>query len=452
VFRYLWPRIGWFSVALVATMAAVTLPSLLRGLVMGEFRNMLTGRPRQLLVWAAVAGAFTALALMPVTDRAGGPFYVRSVTRAELRARVAGFIREVRADEGDRVTAGQTVLVLEVPDLESRLAQKNAEVREVQAKLKLLEAGPRPEERREQRLRIDRAVKWRDLAQSDLERARRVMAEDLGRLDERIAHAEREVKFAETSLDRFAELKKKGSASDEEVEAAERRLAQAKSDMAQEQAQRRGRAAQSTTEAEAELAKREKELSDARSVLTILEAGTRPEEIESERAHLHRLDEEVRFLQDQKERIPVISPVAGLVLTPRLKDKIGQYVREGELIVQIEEPSVLEAEIALGEQDVPRVEPGQIVELVARSVPFSTYRSTLERVSPSTANRVEVPGPIVATHGETPGAVTLYCRVPNESALRSGMTGYARIQCGKRPLGVIAGERVLRYLRTEFWW
>ena len=31
------------------------------------------------------------------------------------------------------------------------------------------------------------------------------------------------------------------------------------------------------------------------------------------------------------------------------------------------------------------------------------------------------------------------------------MTGYARISCGRRPLGAILVDRVLRFLRTEFW-
>ena len=32
------------------------------------------------------------------------------------------------------------------------------------------------------------------------------------------------------------------------------------------------------------------------------------------------------------------------------------------------------------------------------------------------------------------------------------MTGYARIDCGSRSIGAIAFDRVLRVLRTEYWW
>jgi hypothetical protein len=32
------------------------------------------------------------------------------------------------------------------------------------------------------------------------------------------------------------------------------------------------------------------------------------------------------------------------------------------------------------------------------------------------------------------------------------MTGYGRIYDGQRAIGEILADRVLRYLRTEFWW
>jgi hypothetical protein len=74
------------------------------------------------------------------------------------------------------------------------------------------------------------------------------------------------------------------------------------------------------------LSLREKELADARATLTLLEAGTRPEEIEAERACLARLQEEARYLKGVQERLPIQSPV-----TPRLKERFMQYVREGDV-------------------------------------------------------------------------------------------------------------------------
>jgi multidrug resistance efflux pump len=223
----------------------------------------------------------------------------------------------------------------------------------------------------------------------------------------------------------------------------------------QARAERHARRARGTLEAEAELAKRAKELADTRAALALLELGNRAEEIEAERARLARLAEEVRYLEGLRDRVRVISPVGGLVATPHLREKVGQYLHEGELIGVVEEPAGLEAEIALAEQDAVRVRPGQRVELKARALPFETRTAQVDRIATA------------AERGDAQSTVTVYCRVPSplsprrrgvggegEAApgLRSEMTGYARIYTGRRRVGEILIDRVLRFIRTEFWW
>ncbi|HEY1272125.1 MAG TPA: HlyD family secretion protein, partial [Terriglobales bacterium] len=131
----------------------------------------------------------------------------------------------------------------------------------------------------------------------------------------------------------------------------------------------------------------------------------------------------------------------GVIVTARLKEKVGQYLREGELIAVVEESAVLEVEITVAEQEAARVQPGQPVELKARALPYAMLAAHVDRIAPA------------AGHGETQSTVTLCCRLEAPPAeLRSGMTGHARIYCGPRPLGLFLADRALRYLRTEFWW
>src|SRR5206468_8821769 len=108
-----------------------------------------------------------------------------------------GYRQEVLVAEGERVCSAGLVARLDMPDLASKTAQKRAEVQETQAKLRLLEAGPRQEEISEQRHRVDRAKEWRDLAEKDLARTRQTLAEDLSRLDQQIAQHRAEVEYAE---------------------------------------------------------------------------------------------------------------------------------------------------------------------------------------------------------------------------------------------------------------
>jgi putative peptide zinc metalloprotease protein len=441
------------GLVLVATLGGFLLPGMFRGLGGGEVWKMILFRRKRTVLWLlALGGLAASLVFVEVEDRASGPFQLRPAARAELRAPVAGFLRVVYFDEGDRVPAGAVVAWLEIPDLESRLAQSKAAIRESQAKLRLLEVGPRPEELREQRYRVERAKEWSDLAEKDLDRARKALAEDLKRLDEDITQRRIEEKHAREVLARRGRLVGTGAVGGEEQEEVEKRVQLLRAQEQQARARKRAREALGTREEEAELAKRRKELADAQATLTLMEAGTRPEEIEAERARLARLQEETRYLEGLQGKLSVCCPVSGLVTTPRLKEKAGQYLHEGDLICQVEEPAVLEAEVALPEQDVADVEPGQVVTLKVRSLPFETFTARVTRVAPSAA-RPE-PQPLAPTvKGELPGTVTIYCELPTRgTALRPGMTGYARIACGKRPLGELLGGRILRFLRTEFWW
>jgi multidrug efflux pump subunit AcrA (membrane-fusion protein) len=440
--QFLGARLGLLGVAVVALLALLGLRGLFHDCTAGEVRNMIRWRHKRTVVWALLLGGVPAgLFLIPMEDRASGPFQVRPAVRAELRAPVAGFLQCVYCDEGDRVAPGTLLARLDVPDLASRITQKEAEVREVRARLRLLEIGPRYEELVEQRRRVERAVAWRDLARQDLARARQALQEELKRLDEQIAQYRAELDAAQDALSRAHKLRPGGSLSEEAFAEAERRCKVCKAQARQAQAQKKARQALATQEAETELARRDKELADARATLTLLEAGTRPQEIEAERARLARLQEEERYLKGVPARLAVHSPVAGLIITPRLKEKIGQYVREGELICTVEDPALLEAEVALAEQDMAQVQVGQAVELKARALPFERFRARVDRIAPA------------AGRGEVQSTVTLYCRLANAGVeLRPGMTGQARVFTGRRSVGRVLLDRTLRLLRTEFWW
>jgi HlyD family secretion protein len=390
-------------------------------------------------------------------DRAGGSFTLRPATRAEVRAQVAGFLQEVYYAEGDHVSPGQTIARLQIPDLTSRIAQKEAEMREAHARLRLLEAGPRPEEVVQQRRRVQRARGWRDLASQDLAKMRQALQADLALLQGKIVQYHAELDFAQKSDERARELAKRKAISEEQLQEIEKKRRVAQAQMEQAQAQKKMRQAQGTLEAEAELARREKELADAQATLILLEAGTRPEEIDAQRAQLARLEEENRYLKSLQEKLLLCSSVRGVITTApckesgsekktqylkeRLREKIGQYFREGDLICEVEEQSILDVELSLAEQDATRVRVGQPVAVKIRASPFHTFQTHVDRIDSR------------AVPGEGQSTVTIYCRLENpEAKLIPGMTGYARVYSERQSLGAIALERLLRFLRTEFWW
>jgi RND family efflux transporter MFP subunit len=339
----------WGLVGLVgpAVLAWLLIRPLFSGLCAGEVRLMFAaGRPR-LLVWLLVLGGLAVAGYAIEIEReAAGPFLARPVVRAEIFAPVAGFLREVPLDEGDRVSPGGLVARLEVPDLNNRLAQKKNEVTELTVK-----AG----------------------------------------------HCRTELDAAKDDLGRADQLARTSAASQDELRLVRRRVQACTADAEQTEAK----------------------LASAR--------------------------EDVRYLEGVAAKLTVYSPVSGLVMTPRLREKAGQYFREGELICVVEDPAVLRAEVKLPEQEVERVRPGQPVELKARALPFETFAGTIERVAPGATAEAGSAAP--------QSTVTVYVRFDGDHPdLRPGMTGHARVQCGRSPAGRVLGEKVLRFIRTEFWW
>jgi len=439
---------GWLGAIAVASVGCLSLWGLFRGIAGGEVRKMIFTRHKRAVTWLVGLGGLVAVsALVQMEDRAGASFRLRPADRAELRAEVAGFVREVYCDQGERVSPSTMVVRIEVPDLDSRLVEKREEVREARARLRLLEIGPRPEEVAQQRERVAREKAWRDLSQTDLAQAREALQAELARLDKQIEQDQAELAAAEDGWNRANELQGKDALSAEQYVEAQRRYRVAEAMLGHAQFQKRHREILGTREAiagldaQAELARREKDLAEAEAALKLLEAGSRPEEIEAQQARMGRLEQELRWLESRQGKLQVASRVGGVIVTPRLKDKLGQYVHEGDLIGVVEEPAILVAEILLGEHDASRVRPGQAIRLKARALPLETLDAVVERIAPA------------AEKEETKTNVIVYCRLTDPPAdLRPGMTGYARIYTGRRSLAAVLIHRVRRYVRTEFWW
>ena len=95
---------------------------------------------------------------------------------------------------------------------------------------------------------------------------------------------------------------------------------------------------------------------------------------------------------------------------------------------------------------------GQPVRLKARGRPYRTFQTSVRRIAPvaeatNNAKSQQAPSRTISK------AVIVYCPMENDTArLWPGMTGYARIYTGRCSLGECTVNRILRYVRTEFWW
>ena len=117
---------------------------------------------------AAFLGAVVAVVtLVPVPNATTVAGYMRASADFQLRAGTEGFIAEVMVNNGDLVTAGDPVLLLDMPDLERRILLAEATMRDLR-----LRRDARPVEDAAARNALDLQIAYAGSLLEDLERRR----------------------------------------------------------------------------------------------------------------------------------------------------------------------------------------------------------------------------------------------------------------------------------------
>ena len=172
-------------------------------------------------------------------------------------------------------------------------------------------------------------------------------------------------------------------------------------------------------------------------------AGSRVEELEATEAEVNRLRAQQLFLEEQCRLGVVNSPIAGVVTTPKLKEKLGQNIKKGELIALVHELATVTAEISIPEREIADVHLGQKIVLKARAYPQTSFSGVVSAIAPAITKQDD-------THPERTIRVSTRLQNPG-MRLRAEMSGNAKIYCGDRRILSLLGRRVIRYLRVEFW-
>jgi multidrug resistance efflux pump len=264
-------------------------------------------------------------------------------------------------------------------------------------------------------------------------------------IESAVKQTDAEIAEAEARL----ELLRKGARPQEiqrarsEVKAAEVSLALERSDLerSQELLDKQLIPEEEYERAKSKVDLREQELEGARAELSLLLSGTRPEEIREAEATLERL-RAARDLLDYQKGIAVIrSPMDGVVVTPFMDQLMDVYVEPGDEICEIADCAVMIAEIAVPEKEMADVALGQKVKIKAKGFPSMSFYGTVASIGQK------------ADRGEKQSFVTVRSHIQNsKTTLRPGMTGKAKIYCKtSSPLRILI-RRIVRSIRTEFWW
>ena len=166
-------------------------------------------------------------------------------------------------------------------------------------------------------------------------------------------------------------------------------------------------------------------------------SGTRMAEITAD-----ELAGRVALLTDQLERTQLRAPVAGVVLTMRPWERVGEWLDAGETFVLVGRTDDLELEALVPQRHIDRVRVGQQVRLKVEARPEHTFIGEVTEIAPQ------------AEAGEGDAEPTFVVRAGIDNSrelLRPGMQARAKIVGDRRPLGWIIIRPLVEWMQIRFW-
>lgn len=335
-------------------------------------------RPRRLAIAGGVLAALFILSIIPYPLYITEECVVSPVDRAEVRSQISGIIAEVMVREGDKVEIDSPLIRLDDRELVHSLKQAQAERDRFAANLEKVKGGSRPEEIR--------------------------------RAQANVAAKAQDVKFAEIEARRQQKLFNQGVAS-----------------------------AMQRDEARRDLGVKRASYSEALAELRLVQSGSRNEEVAVAEAQLRKVEAEIEFLKKQMDNLVVRSPIAGLVLTPRIHERLHSKLEPGDTVAEIGTEESVRVDIFVPESDADVIRVGHPVSVKVKSYPLEEFTGRVSMIAPAVS---EIDGERI---------IRVETVLDNERGLlRPRMSGYAEIDTGNRPLISRILRRAVRWIRVRF--
>jgi putative peptide zinc metalloprotease protein len=268
-----------------------------------------------------VIGVIALLCFVPYPYEPSGAAVVLPRDRAEVRALVAGDVKQVLVQEGDVVQAGQEMLLISDVQTKAEVAAAEATLRRAQAELAIVKTGG---------------------ASGEVQLAR-----------EKLETARRRQQFAQAEADRLANAFSRKAVSPQEYDTA------------------RGTAAV-----------RKQEVVEAEQQVKVIVNPAREERIAALEAEVLKAETELTFHKDQLANTHVRAPIAGRVVSDRLLFAKGSYLPVGAPIAFIEDAGQLQAEIELPESTMGKVTMDAKAWVRVWAFPGSSFAATVTHIAP----------------------------------------------------------------------
>ncbi len=225
--------------------------------------------------------------------------------------------------------------------------------------------------------------------------------EEVQQTKDKVAQIQSELKLKEKELSRLSDLHQKNLISNQELE-----------------------------RVQTEVSVLSNQLKIAKNELKIMRNGAREEELSIAKAEIRKLEAKLEFLKGQISASQIKSPIRGVVTS----------ISSGGNLLSIANLDTIRVLIKVSEKDLDVLQEGLLVKLKVKSYPSLSFWGKVAKIS-QTADVEESKKIFVVT-----------CKIENKDyLLKPGMSGYAKMYCGKMRLASLLTRRMVRYLRVEVW-
>jgi putative peptide zinc metalloprotease protein len=168
-----------------------------------------------------------------------------------------------------------------------------------------------------------------------------------------------------------------------------------------------------------------------------------------ERQHL---DSELQQLAEKRASLDIFSPISGIVMSPRVQEKLGSTMAAGQEILQVADIGLMRARIYVSEWDMNKIK----TQADARIRVDGVVRSWDAQVSRIGSEPGEISQGL-SGESNLNGVIPLHYYVVDLSVenadgrLRPGMTGLARIYGNRRNMAEIVWEGIRNFWGRKIW-
>lgn len=262
------------------------------------------------------------LCCFPYRYEPSGDLVVLPNERADVRALVAGDVREVLVQEGDEVKAGQVIARLRDDEARSRVAQAEATLAQLQADLALYKRGAKTEEVEVARQRVAVARKRAQVSRDNAARLKQA--------------------YDKQSITAFEYDRARGSA---EVD--------------------------------------EQSLLEAERALELTASPAMVDQITAREAQVKGAAATLQYSREQLADTEIKAPIAGRIVSGSLRFAVGTFLERGALLATVENSKELIAEIRLPESAIAEIKPGNGASAKVWAYPGSTFEGRVSSVAPA---------------------------------------------------------------------